>query len=114
MHVAMPPLNAALAHNVPAPSLKLTVPVGEVPVTVAVNVTLCANVLGLLSLARTTLLLAFVTVMELLGVDAGPAPAALFATTVNVYVPAGSGSNVMLVHGALHEANAPPGLALAV
>ena len=76
--VAMPALTACAVQPAMAPPslVKPTVPVGALPVTVAVNVTLTPNVDGLSELASVVLLAALLTVC----VSVGLADPVLFAS----------------------------------
>jgi hypothetical protein len=60
-HPALPALNATLEQIAVAPSLNVTVPVGDWPVTVAVNVTFCPNVEGFAEETSAVLLVALLT-----------------------------------------------------
>lgn len=115
VHDALPPLKVTAAQITIAPSLNVTVPVGDWPLTVALKVMLWPTTLGLVALPRLVVVAAGCTItMLLLAADAGPVPAALVAAMVKVYVPVAIGSKTMLVHGAVQEAVAPPGDAVAV
>jgi hypothetical protein len=58
---ALPPLKATAEHNVVAPSLNVTLPLGDWPVTVAVNVTFWPNVEGFTEETKAVLLVALLT-----------------------------------------------------
>ena len=63
----LPEPDSATARHPPidaAPSWKFTVPVGAVPLTVAVNVTLAPTVEGVKEVARLVLLVALLTVCD--------------------------------------------------
>jgi hypothetical protein len=58
---ALPLLKATAEHNVVAPSLNVTLPVGDWPVTVAVNVTFWPKVEGFTEETKAVLLVALLT-----------------------------------------------------
>lgn len=72
------------------PSLKLTVPVGLLPVTVAVKVTLAPKTDGLTELASTVLVAALLTVCVSALLDDAPLLASPLYAAVMLWVPAAS------------------------
>ena len=98
-----------------APSLKAIEPVGEIPpFTVAVNVTLCPNTLGLAEEFRPVLVAPVIGVTLLEGPPAGPGPIPFVAFTMNVYgVPFVSPVTFMEVQGTLQEPVILPGVEVA-
>jgi hypothetical protein len=94
-NVAIPPLRGAVARTV-VPSLKVTIPVGLTPLTVAVKVADEPGADGLGELVRVVVVGAPVSVEVMV-----PRPAALFWRMRTVYVPvAGSGPRLSVVEPA--------------
>jgi hypothetical protein len=82
-HPALPLLKATAAHNVVAPSLNVTLPVGDWPVTVAVNVTFWPNVDGFTEEPSAVLLVALLTTcVTVLDVDVALLPSPLYVAVI--------------------------------
>jgi hypothetical protein len=95
--LAVAAANATFVQIALAPFLNVTFPVGDWPLTVAVNVTLCPNVLGFVALIRLVVLTSLTCCVTVFDVDVALFASPLYAAVIECEPPV----SVLVVQPAL-------------